>query len=617
MPGRVIRRMNLWGKRSKKERYGKKLNFLNRVKKEYDWENDELDPMEALEHAEEQRVHPEVLAEFPGIMREEDVPEGHAVADEPEQSPAQRATEVRATVGLPENPIDADEGDSDTLLDCPTGSQPAIKIETVEDYEDKSDEEELPPMASQDLRQNDKGVNDRYPSRRRKKASHMNIPHGNLKSYDQGSTQGVVHVNVGGEAAQVQIDEDISREFRPEDDLEYVLGVALVQTYSLAQGLKLFGSKAEEATTKELTQLHDMETFIPVDGNKLSYEDRKEALNSLLFITEKRDGRIKSRMCANGAPQRKYIRKEDAASPTVAHESVKITSAIDAHEKRCVKVIDIPGAFLHGELDEYVIMVFRGRLAELMAEVDPKLYRKYIILGKNGQPLLYVKLRKSIYGLLRAALIFYKKLVGDLREMEFEINPYDPCVANKMISGHQMTITFHIDDLKLSHVEERVVDNIIGELRSKYGKGIKVQDGPVVDYLGCHIHHPGDGSVQFSQIPYIQQIFNDFPEEITTTRATPAADHLFWVRDESEATFLDEERANAFHHTTAQLSFLRRGSRPDLDPFVAFLTTRVRRPDEDDWGLGKAPTRASIPSRNTAHEADDYCKQAWYRQMVD
>ena len=94
MPGGVIRRMNLWGKRSKKERYGKKLNFLNRVKKEYDWENDELDPMEALEHAEEQRVHPEVLAEFPGIMREEDVPEGQALADEPEQSPAQRVTEV-------------------------------------------------------------------------------------------------------------------------------------------------------------------------------------------------------------------------------------------------------------------------------------------------------------------------------------------------------------------------------------------------------------------------------------------------------------------------------------------------------------------------------------------
>ena len=58
-------------------------------------------------------------------------------------------------------------------------------------------------MVSQDIGRDDKGANNRYPSRHRKKASHMNIPHGNLKSYDQGSTQGVVHVNVGGKAAQV------------------------------------------------------------------------------------------------------------------------------------------------------------------------------------------------------------------------------------------------------------------------------------------------------------------------------------------------------------------------------------------------------------------------------
>ena len=54
--------------------------------------------------------------------------------------------------------------------------------------------------------------------------------------------------------------------------------------------------------------------------------------------------------------------------------------------------------------------------------------------------MLYVRLRKALYGMLRAALLFYKILRNDLENIGFEINPYDPCVANKMVSGHQMTI---------------------------------------------------------------------------------------------------------------------------------------------------------------------------------
>jgi hypothetical protein len=47
--------------------------------------------------------------------------------------------------------------------------------------------------------------------------------------------------------------------------------------------------------------------------------------------------------------------------------------------------------------------------------------------------LIYVKMQKALYGLLRSALLFYKKLVKDLEDYRFEINPYDPCVANMMI----------------------------------------------------------------------------------------------------------------------------------------------------------------------------------------
>jgi hypothetical protein len=43
---------------------------------------------------------------------------------------------------------------------------------------------------------------------------------------------------------------------------------------------------------------------------------------------------------------------------------------------------------------------------------------------------LYVKLQKALYWLMRASLLFYRKLRIELETYGFEVNPYDPCVVN-------------------------------------------------------------------------------------------------------------------------------------------------------------------------------------------
>ena len=55
------------------------------------------------------------------------------------------------------------------------------------------------------------------------------------------------------------------------------------------------------------------------------------------------------RTCADGSPQRAWISKQEAASPTVATDSMFVTSAIAAAEKRHVRTFDVPGAFLVAE----------------------------------------------------------------------------------------------------------------------------------------------------------------------------------------------------------------------------------------------------------------------------
>ena len=55
---------------------------------------------------------------------------------------------------------------------------------------------------------------------------------------------------------------------------------------------------------------------------------------------------------------------------------------------------------------------------------------------------------------MQSALLFYKKLHGELENYGFEVNPYDPCVANKIINGTEMTVTWHVDDLKVSYKDD-------------------------------------------------------------------------------------------------------------------------------------------------------------------
>ena len=156
-------------------------------------------------------------------------------------------------------------------------------------------------------------------------------------------------------------------------------------------------------------------------------------------IVEKRNGIVKARAVADGSKEQTLpgYKKEDGASPTVATDSIMITAAIEAHKQRDVATIDIPSSYLHAYNDIEMRMVLQGHLAELMVQVDLQIYGKFVTNDKNNQPLLYVKLSKALYGLLRSALLFYKKLVKDLENSKtpFVINPYDPCVANAMING--------------------------------------------------------------------------------------------------------------------------------------------------------------------------------------
>jgi hypothetical protein len=200
------------------------------------------------------------------------------------------------------------------------------------------------------------------------------------------------------------------------------------------KGLRLFGDAGKEAVFSEMQQLHEMEVIEPKIANMLTRQEKQASLHYLMFLKQKRCGRIKGRGCADGRKQRLYKTKQEMSAPTVAIESMFLTSTIDARERRYVVTTDIPGVFMQCDVDELIHDKLEGPLVSLLAKVDPNLYEKYIA-NEKGKPVLYVKLKKALYRTLQAAMLFWKDLTGNLVKWGFEMNPYDWCVANKVIDG--------------------------------------------------------------------------------------------------------------------------------------------------------------------------------------
>jgi hypothetical protein len=64
-------------------------------------------------------------------------------------------------------------------------------------------------------------------------------------------------------------------------------------------GIKKFKEKGEAGATKELTQMHVMNVFRPIEVECLPHDKKKNALSSLIFLKEK-DSSVKVLMCTHG-----------------------------------------------------------------------------------------------------------------------------------------------------------------------------------------------------------------------------------------------------------------------------------------------------------------------------
>ena len=127
------------------------------------------------------------------------------------------------------------------------------------------------------------------------------------------------------------------------------------------------------------------------------------------------------------------------SSPTVQLELLFLLSMIDAKENQKVMTCDIPGALMQAHIDEQLFLKFDGDLVELLIQVEPT-HEPYI------------------------TYVFLTKKDG------FVQNEYDWCVVNRIVSGKQCTVAWYVDDIKMSHETEQVLEDLSTLLNNEFGK---------------------------------------------------------------------------------------------------------------------------------------------------
>ena len=228
-------------------------------------------------------------------------------------------------------------------------------------------------------------------------------------------------------------------------------------------------------------------------------------------------------------------------------------------------------------------MKIKGPLVDMLVEMDPETYKSFVVM-EGKVKVLYVRVLKAIYGMLQSSLLFYKKFRGDLESIGFVVNPYDACVANRMVDGKQQTVTWHVDDVKASHVDAKVNDKFVEWLDEKYGDPIigkvKAVSGKRHDYLAMVLDYSVPGKLKVDMTRYVKGMVEDFPEPVASV-SCPWNDKLLTV--DPHSPLLSKNKAEQFHTSVAKGLFVSKRARQDVQPAIAYLTTRVKEPTVSDW----------------------------------
>ena len=138
------------------------------------------------------------------------------------------------------------------------------------------------------------------------------------------------------------------------------------------EGMAKYGERAVAALASEFAQFDSMDLLGMVDVSKLTRKQKRMALRAINTIKLKRCGKIKGRTVADGRTQHSLYDKSETSSAACHNDPLMLTMVVEAKERRCVGTGDVPGAYLHAYMKDFVLIKFIGHSVEILCKQNPE-----------------------------------------------------------------------------------------------------------------------------------------------------------------------------------------------------------------------------------------------------
>ena len=135
--------------------------------------------------------------------------------------------------------------------------------------------------------------------------------------------------------------------------------------------------------------------------------------------------------------------------------------------------------------------------------------------------------------------------------------------------------------MQMSHKNKEEVTTFVEYMKGINGESIPVVRGKKHTYVRMELDYSSSGEVIVSTESSIAETIEEFLEEMAKAIKTPAGNHPLKVNN--TCVKLCEIFKIIFYRLVAKLLFLSKRARPDIHPTIAFLATRVKNIDEEDW----------------------------------
>ena len=316
-----------------------------------------------------------------------------------------------------------------------------------------------------------------------------------------------------------------------------------------------------QARQDEMAAHHRNETWIkvvpPADSSIVQcrwvYATKLSMQGELVF---------KARLVAKGYTQKYGIDFFETYSPAMHIIAFRILLCFILQFDLLVLQFDVTTAFLNAPLHEKIYM------AQAPGFED----------GTNSVCLL----RKAIYGLKQASLMWYEEITSSLIEFGFERLESESCIFKWTKQRELMLIGLFIDDGIIAATKNELIDQVVQFLNNKY----QIKTCKPQRFIGMQLDINSDRII-IHQHDYIKKLLNLYNMTNCNGAKTPLPTGNPIKFDDEHDESIDYE----YRSLISSLLYLSRLSRPDIAYHVGILSSKLNRPSTNDLRMGKRVLR--------------------------